>query len=330
MHHVLRELLEQTGVPESTLKDWANVMMLRNFGLIPDAAGTPNYSSLKGFKLLLLRRGGRPTFFVRCASADDEIFRRECAVISRLSHHPELARMIPRTTSAELAGLRIQVMHFVSGRSFEQIGWSMSPSSWERAAFEILDNAERISSTASVLLRDLFGPRQVVALADAMAARIAFLERQGFLTSHTTAIRAALEAVVPLPRRLQHGDLWPGNIIRANNAWWYLDFAEFGLIDVPLCDVWHLLRHAPRTSNRRWNSACTNALERQARRLGLSDVQVAGTRLCYLIFAATHRLRHGVAGAFAEAFVRELMLGASALDAGTDIVHVFRPDGPSP
>src|SRR3989442_6506944 len=46
----------------------------------------------------------------------------------------------------------------------------------------------------------------------------------------------------PLGRRLQHGDLFPGNIIRWAGSWWLVDLARYGWCQVPMFDAYHFVR----------------------------------------------------------------------------------------
>ena len=134
----------------------------------------------------------------------------------------------------------------------------------------------------------------------------------------------------PLPRQLQHGDLWPGNIIGWGGDWWLLDFEVFGRVQVPLHDVFHLLRAnpGPGVQTKRglsagpgvhrpgWSEPSRAVLGGFAARLGLSPAAVGGAYLYYLL-EVTARL-HGRSAPhwFRAPYLDELRLVAADLETG--------------
>jgi hypothetical protein len=97
-----------------------------------------------------------------------------------------------------------------------------------------------------------------------------------------------------LPSVPQHGDLWPRNIMRGENRWWFMDFETCGEVSFPLYDVFHLLRgaarFAPGRGRRSWlrrlaeDEAHLPSLQRSLRgqAQGLTSKQVEGALICYL------------------------------------------------
>ena len=107
-----------------------------------------------------------------------------------------------------------------------------------------------------------------------------------------------------MPGRLQHGDLWPGNVLRQENSWWLLDYELFGAIRVPLYDAFHLLRTSDRIRRPRdgtWvaslqqetaeTAAARDILGRAARRHGLAPEEVAAAFVYYVVDCAARNWR---------------------------------------
>jgi Ser/Thr protein kinase RdoA (MazF antagonist) len=112
-----------------------------------------------------------------------------------------------------------------------------------------------------------------------------------------------------MPRELQHGDLWPDNVLRHAGGWQLIDFAEFGDVNVPLYDLWHMIRYRPRGRiarmrpfANRWDAVRRQLISSEMRRLQLSPAEIGATRLFYLVHMAAYRTRHGVAFQFAEEY----------------------------
>src|SRR5207302_4928326 len=132
-----------------------------------------------------------------------------------------------------------------------------------------------------------------VTLLEEAAPPLAHLKNAGVEPEYIRAVEQALGAVAPVSRRLQHGDLWPGNVLQRPNGWALIDFAEFGHAQVPMYDVFHMLQSNPGRSvgptsqawlqvgvgavEDRWTKASRDVVAASARRLGLSDIQVAAT-----------------------------------------------------
>lgn len=339
MNDTLRRLLIQAGhATASSERAWANIVVLNNFGGIPVPSGLPADSSREGFKLLLVDERGAPTGFVTCGREDDPAFESQTRIIEALSALPELSRVLPRTRGAAGGGLRIQLAAYVPGTPYLAISEGQSPDEWAQSVVEILDVAELAARHAA----DMKPPRsERGALAGAAAPLLARLQQAGFPTPYLEVLDRVFRAIQPLPRRLQHGDLWPANVIRYKDSWWLIDFAEFGNVDVPMYDVWHMSRHtgpAVRATSRAtrplsgttgvndaWTSAVRQVIASRADALGLSVEEVAATKLYYLLHMAWYRLRHGVNEMFREQHVHELLLAAESLSTGASVDRVLTP-----
>src|SRR5439155_45094 len=138
-----------------------------------------------------------------------------------------------------------------------------------------------------------------------------------------------LSGVAPLPRLLQHGDLWPANILWHQGSWRLLDFESFGRVQVPLYDVHHFVRtcgslRRPRSeatggwldrlaSRDREAALCRETIRREAGELGLNAAQALGVLLYYLVdITAQFRLR-GVPRSFWGPLALEVQRAADTL-----------------
>jgi len=150
---------------------------------------------------------------------------------------------------------------------------------------------------------------------------------------------AAIRRAGTLPRLLQHGDLWPANILGHGGAWRLLDFESFGRVQVPLYDVHHFVRtcgslRRPRSeatggwldrlaSRDREAALCRETIRREAGELGLNAAQALGVLLYYLVdITAQFRLR-GVPRSFWGPLALEVQRAADTLNASARVEEVL-------
>ncbi len=326
MNAELRRLLTEAGFEGALDPDtWSRAVVIRNFGAVPPVQGLPADTFLRHFKLLLLDRRGRPTHFARCGAADDSAFERETRALEELSADPALAHFVPRTRGAASETIRVQVSAFVPGPSFASMVDIRDPKTWERAAVEIVAVAETVGRRAEALLPELVAEGPQVQLATAAAPKLEALAAAGVPSTYIGALRSAFESVPPLRRALQHGDLWPANVIRHAGSWWLIDFAEFANAQVPMYDVflfvdhtWHML--GPGAAAHEWREASQRVMATVAERLRLGPIEVGGAAAYYLVHLSEQRLHHGSGHVDRAPFMRgvlrlaELLLDGCALE----------------
>jgi len=331
MNRELRGLLAEAGYARALDADvWRGILVIRNAGAVPPPAGVPPESGQKDFKLLLLDRGGRATHFARCGASADHLFRRENGILAALCAHPALARTIPHTRSACSRSIRLQLTAYIPGRSFADIVRRQSAAQWARSASEILETSEAMTRCAEEVLPDLRAAGDTVPLADEAASRLELLAGAGIPAPILDALRTALGSVPPLRRRLQHGDLWAGNVLRFKGSWWLIDFAEFGHAQVPMYDVflfvhftWLMLDVAAVRDD--WADASRHVVRAAAGRMGLSPRDVAASMIYYLVHMAAYRLRHGAHYVDRAPFLRAILSAAESLLAGTCLESLALP-----
>ena len=331
MNQKLLRLLRMAGYPDTNDPDlWQRVVMLNNRGAIPRPPGHDRDKVWHGFHLLLMDRRGTPTHLAKCRSADDPPLERECLVLGTLGTDPVLQRIIPQNHSASSEVFRLHLSRWLPGVTLERMAPRMAAGVWSAAVQSILERASLVSDRAAALLPDLLGPQPTISAMAEAADDIATLRREGVAPGTLDPITVALADSPPLPRPLQHGDLWPGNIISWGGDWWLLDFEVFGRVQVPLHDVFHLLRAnpGPGVQTKRglsagpgvhrpgWSEPSRAVLGGFAARLGLSPAAVGGAYLYYLVevTARLHgrRAPHG----FRAPYLDELRLVAADLEKG--------------
>ena len=110
---------------------------------------------------------------------------------------------------------------------------------WAKSVREILSATDLVCSRAAALMPELLNRETSVELSKIAAPYLTHLRSAGMSSKWVRALEATVDVANPARPRIQHGDLWPSNIIRGRRGWCLLDFEMFGAIQVPLCDVYH-------------------------------------------------------------------------------------------
>ena len=314
-----RLVLAALGEAAPAALDWARIVIYRNEAPVPPSrrpAGDHAWN--RGFHALIVEPGGHSRYFCSCRPANDEALQRASRIREALSAHPDLAAHVPWTRSARGAVIQVQVSAYVSGSLYETDLRSSSVAAWGRTAEEVLLTAEHITGCAARDLTGLWSAVAAVDLAAAGEAPLAHLAAAGVRPDRLAALRRALARVGRVPGRLQHGDLWPGNVLHHGDSWWLLDYELFGEVRVPLYDALHLLRTSDRIRRPRagtWvaslmdetaeTAATRDILGRVARRHGLVPEQVAAAFVYYIVDVAARSWRRQVAEDFWEPVLAE-------------------------
>jgi len=318
---------------------WSEAVILQNYGAIPPAVGKRGfYVWNRGFNLLLLGRGGVPLYFCKCRPAADHNLGRETAVLKALNRDLELSSVAPWTRGARSEELQLQVSEFVPGDPYAFDVPGLGERQWAASMRDILTVARRVSIRAAALLPDFLAGTDPVVLHEVAAPSLAELGSAGLGEDQLRALEAAIRRAGTLPRLLQHGDLWPPNILWHQGSWRLLDFESFGRVQVPLYDVHHFVRTCASlrgicsettggwldrlASRDREAAVCRETIRREACELGLDAAQALGVLLYYLVDMAAHFRLRGVPRAFWEPLALEVRRAADTLNAGAPLEEV--------
>ena len=242
---------------------WRDVLIVRNLGAIEAGSSRDSlYASSRGFNMLLLDHRGRPMRYCKCRHSDHARLRHENSILTTLGKDPELRQIIPPTRAGQVADLQVQVSVFVPGASYQSMLPSLRPRQWKRSMQDIAGVAYHLSRRARTLIPTYSRSPSDISLALAAADSLSHLASCHIPPSHIAALLECLESTPALPRIPQHGDLWAGNVIWFRGSWWILDFEMFGDAQVPMYDVYHLVRTSLRL--RDWRNAHISWPDRMA------------------------------------------------------------------
>ncbi|HEY1308579.1 MAG TPA: phosphotransferase [Vicinamibacterales bacterium] len=346
-------LLEQAGFDTTERGFWERIVMVQNCAVLPaERLDEGDVMATRGFNALVLDRHGVPTFFCKCRPPTKE-WVRQTELCTRISMEPALRQMIPCAWGVRSTGLLMSISTYVPGRLLEsRVAW-MRPDTLGATLREILQEMETISLHCAVIEPGVFNGRTHVDLA--AESEWAFdVIPSSLLPPHLASVtRDALARAGVVRRAIQHGDLWPRNILRHDGHWWLLDFEMFGQIQVPLYDAFHLVRHcwtlrqgrlqraihrerSPATLPNRlpsWIGSLRSSHTTQpyqhtlawaSARHGLTIDQAVGTLAFYLIDLTARMYRRQVPMAYVEPYLRDLAVLAECLLAGETFADAFR------
>lgn len=303
MNRAVRSALSKIGWEGATAPDmWRRAIMVLNYGRVPRRLSETD----RGFKMLLLDRQGRAEWFVRCSWAAPEAMQREVELLDVLRKDPFGAEHVPESRSASGDPLFVQASRFLGEVSYSGFIEHRGPTDWMQDVREVSAVSSRLMAIAGRNLERLGTPPSRSQRAEWLDADFATLAGAGLPPSLVDGLRRATEPSLDLPAELQHGDLWPANVLRAQGRWWLIDFAECGVVWSPLYDVMHLVATAPPAAGKlwyalaaahpvdRWLEARWTLLREAAIARGLTETQLASCLLYYLVHLTAYRLRPGV------------------------------------
>ncbi len=331
MNAELRGLLAAAGYTRALeAGEWASAIVYKNFGAVPPPPDLPPESAQRDFKLLLLDGKGRATHLAHVGASADPLLEREASILATLSAQAALSRTVPFTRTVCSERLRLLLTTYLPGRAYATIMRRQGADAWGRAVSEILQVSEAVTRCAEEVLPALLEGGDQVSVAEAAAPRLQILGDAGFPAPHIDILRRSFESVPPLRRRIQHGDLWPANVLRHAGSWWLIDFAEFGHAQVPLYDAFLLVHHSwlmrgPGAAAQDWVGASRRVVTEAAGRLALSAQEVGAAMAYYLVHLSAYRLRHGVWRRIRAHFLRDLSRVAEGLEAGAPLAALPFP-----
>ena len=332
MNDELRALLTLLGVEGLESPDaWKRVLMVLNHGCVPARHGMPDW----GFKLLILDDQGRPEWFGRCSWTSRVEMERETTVLEALTADPYGRERIPEVRTGHTPRLFLQISRHLGVRAYGGALPRRSPRQWSDDVAGIVDVSEALMARATVLLPELRTHSTADARQSSVRADLARITAAGVSSEALSGVAAALDRVRDLPFTLQHGDLWPANVLRRDGRWWLIDFAECGFVWVPLYDVFHMLHNAPPAARHawygsehervmdEWSRTRWSLLRRFAGALGLSRRDVGTCLVFYLVHLAAYRLRPGVPLMWSTRLLESIERVGRQLAAGAEVEHLL-------
>jgi hypothetical protein len=345
-------LLEQAGLDTSGPGFWRRVVMLHNSGILPaQRLDDGDVMAARGFNALVLDRSGVPTHFCKCRPPMRE-WVRQTELCTRLSTERDLTHVIPQTWGVGSPDLHIWISTYVPGRVLEPtVSW-MRLARLDAALREILQAMTTLSQHGAVVAPQLFKGQTHIDLAAESEWAFEAIPPSLLSPRHAEIVRDAILAAGMVRRVLQHGDLWPRNILEHDGHWWLLDLEIFGRIQVPLYDAFHLVRCCWALGQGRlrralqWSpspaglptrlsswiehlrsSATMQPYQRTlawARvRHGLTNAEAVGTLAFYLIDVAARMYRRQLRMQYVAPYLRDLTVLAECLVAGETFAHAF-------
>ena len=315
----LEEALAQAGVgfaPGDLA--WERVMIVRNAEALPPFVPSPTGFDGQGFKLLLLDAAGRAVFFVRCAWREDRDFARECSLLHRLMQDRRCASWLPDFRVGTSMHLRILASRYTGPTTFSRRMRGYGPDRWIQAVSGVLDVSASVMKVAEDIGSEWVGTGALADIPSVAQARFDVLERTPGLGLSLDVLREAVSALAGVRPCLQHGDMWPDNVVWWGGRWQLLDFAECGHAWSPLYDAFHMLSTGPAGSMAcpwyaledappdAWGRARYRLLEALGSRHGMGAAQVGAALVYYLVHLLAYRLRPGISGTYSKPILAEL------------------------
>lgn len=317
---------------------WSNVLLVTDYTPVPigDCRSTPVGGS-SGFSLVVLGPDGAPKWYCKCRPGDDDAMRRSTGIRHRLHEEPRLHDIVPDATLSADDRLLMQVAPFVTGTPFEAIVPLLDSGHWFQETRSILKIITLLADGATDVLTDVPTQRESVDLEAEMDQPLQALASE-LNPAQTDALRDVAHVAGLLPRRQQHGDMWPANVIRFGESWCILDFDDFGIVQVPMYDVLQLVRSCLRQRYRsaaplNWPAimvaggedvAAARALLRDwTEEHGLSAAQARGALAFYCAYRAAIAPARGWSLAQTRDLVNDVRALADALICRTSIDFLF-------
>lgn len=275
-----------------------DAILLHNTGAIPPmrlnghaAGGEP------GFNVLVAERG-RPIYFCKCRPAGDPALAHEAAIGTILAGDPATAPHVPVSSFVPGEIIDVLVVQRLPGRPYHELLVRQPENEWPASVEYVVSVVERMATRVGAALPALCGQS---ALRFAEEARWALdaLAEQGLSGDRIAIITATLERGGSTAPQLQHGDLWPPNVLVDGSSWYVLDLELFGRVRTPLYDLLHMLhicsevRHPESETGKTWverviRGAPTEAgvlgvLRRAADRQGLAAPSALAALVYYVV-----------------------------------------------
>lgn len=314
MNPELIEVLSRAGVRDLNHSDaWARILLVNNHGRVPNAAGP--YA--KGFKLVVLDRNNRPHWFARCSWADADSIRREVEIVNAIQTS-SAAAAVPESLFLSTPRISVLLTRYVGRGTYQMRLNRLSPPEWLRDVEDILVTSETLMTSAALHSSLARQRANESARRTDMASTMHTLRAAGVSAGTSQLLETVLRQSLTLPYVLQHGDLWPANVICSKTKWWLIDFAECGRLWLPAFDLFHMLFSGPAIANENWfacgpflritdwTAARLEIARWYARRHSLTKRDMGIALISYLSHLAARRMVPGAPRTFVDPLLAQL------------------------
>lgn len=333
----LDEALHRLG--DELPSDWRRIVMIKNDGPIPLPRHPVVGDAARGFNLLLLSADGEPAYYVRCRDASDAMAAREADVLRQLAESPAIRVHLPEAAGTQADGIQVLATRYMKGELLAHLLRRMSHDEWRDSVLALTELATDVGRAGRLSIPDLTRTDPFDFWQEGEEALALLPMSSGQLAASAAALRAGGTA----PRFPQHGDLWPGNVIRERGVWRLLDFDLFGRVDAPLFDACHLTFTSTEyllSGGHGLDVPWVNRLEghdivgrggreilrRNAVAQGLSADQAVGALVYYLVEATARLMRKGAQSDVWRGPLAEAAAVADLLRSGTDVRGILFPE----
>jgi hypothetical protein len=323
--------------------NWDDMIVMDNVSRVPSPiAAEGDFLWNRGFKVLLLNSDGAPAYICKCRPSSDQFLAHETEIRTKLSKEPSLHRVIPWTRGVKVDQIQLQLSRYVEGKLYQDLVVRLSMDEWVASVKSVLDASFLACSAYERLERPTLHGQRLNPWA-AAEPFIGDLRSAGMRPDLLKTVEDFLRNASPFRPMVQHGDLWPRNVIYDGANWWLLDFEYIGDTLIPMYDVYQLLRTcvllrlsgggARREPN--WFDSMTRGdalavavrdlIRHAAERLGVDGEQAMVRLVNYLVEVTARLLRRRVPLVFRQSFVLEVERVATTLQSGVDLRTVFWP-----
>lgn len=304
---------------------WTRVVIMRNQPTVPASDSDVPW----GFKFLVLGVSGQPEWFGRCGWANTSTMERECRLVHLITHDQDASQFSPESRCLPDGPSTIQVCRYLGNVSYDRYLGMKSAEQWEADLDSIIASSEKLLSRLNVIVQDLRRHQHT------LGYDFDRLIQSGIDRDVVGRTMRHLEAVEDLPSVLQHGDLWPANVLAVNGAWNFIDFTECGLVWRPGYDLFHLLNYSPdgfstswiapdsATVDSRMNAARLRVIKRFANRSGFSSQAMGVLALYFVVHILAYRLRPGVSDELRTYWISELYRLDRVLRSGLSVAELL-------
>jgi len=309
-------------------RSWSDLLIVRNVGpVLATQALDGDRVSNRGFNAILLGRDGEPSHYLKIRPAGNEAFRREARVHAFLGSHPEARHVVASGRTLLHGPMRILACEFLGGERMDVVlRKGKDEGRWSETVGAVLTAS---SPFWGALIQMAGGSGEGVksTALENIALDLATLQEIGLGHEASAALGGRLVSV-DLPSIPQHGDFWPRNILRVEQGWRILDLETCGEVDLPLYDVFHLIRGSvgatggggPGAWLASWeefgphSSTLRQALERHAGPLDPEQIEAALAG--YLVAFTARLVRRGISRDRTAPWLKEVEMLPAVLDKG--------------